>query len=357
MDSKIADRLKKLSSPLYRRLRNDLEHQLRIHPRYADLYNQLGLVLAHSGERAEAEQHFRKAIRLNPNYREAFLNLAYLYLEGKQWNKAKVILVPESRRGPRDGSLHHVLAICYLNVGKEKEASIHLGKAACHPYYAGFYRKMGIWKKEKVSLTDKARQVFMNLSINNHDAHFHNFVGFYLAKEGKAAQALRELERAAQLKPDDFLFHANIGAVYYHQGVYEKALREYKKAIRMEPRNGMGYAYLSYVYGLIRRPRQALRSMEKAVRLCPRYADLRYNLALLYGDRGRYKEAVAELRKALRINPNYLFAQINLGVLYEDMGRWKEAARTYEKILQITPEDDHIRHRLQGVLRRERNSG
>jgi tetratricopeptide (TPR) repeat protein len=125
----------------------------------------------------------------------------------------------------------------------------------------------------------------------------------------------------------------------------------------MDPRNGMGYAYLSYAYGLMRRRGQALRTMEKAAQLCPRYADLHYNLALLYSDRKRYGAAEAELKKALRINPNYLFARINLGVLYEDMGRWKEAIRTYEKILQITPQDDHIRRRLEGALRRQHRPG
>ncbi len=357
MGLQITDRLKKQSSPLYRRLLREFEDRVRIHPHYADLHNQFGLLFAQSEDWPAAEKHFKEALRLNPKYREASLNLGYLYLEMKQWDQAEHLLVPESRRHPGDSSLHHVLAVSFLNMGRDTKASLHFRKAASHPYYLDLYRKKGAWKKGSISLDPKARQALMTLRINYQRAHFHNFVGLYLAKEGRAAQAIRELRKAAMLKPDEFLFHANLGTVYYHQGAFGKAVEEYREAVKMDPRNGMGYACLSYAYGLMRRNGQALRAMEKAAQLCPRYADLRYNLALLYSDRRRYGEAVAELKKALRINPNYLFARINLGVLYEDMGRWKEAIRTYEKILQITPEDEHIRRRLEGALKRQHRPG
>jgi tetratricopeptide (TPR) repeat protein len=91
--------------------------------------------------------------------------------------------------------------------------------------------------------------------------------------------------------------------------------------------------------------------MKKAVQMNPQYADLHYRLALLYSDRKRYEEAVFELRRALRINPNYLFARVNLGVQYEDQKRWKEARREHGKILKTTPDDEHIRKRLERIVR------
>jgi tetratricopeptide (TPR) repeat protein len=281
--------LRKKLNLVYRRILEEIEKEVQIHPHYADLQNQFALFLMVGGERGKAEHHFLEALRLNPKYREAHLNLGFLYLEERRWEEAEGIFL--------------VL-----------KSEMALKKIDWSPY-----------------------------------AQFHNFIGLTLAKRGKFAQAIEELRKAARLKPDEFIFHANLGTVYYYQGAYPKAIQEFQKALKIDPCYGMGYANLSYTYGLMSRTQEALRCMKKAVQLNPRYADLHYNLALLYSDRRRYEEAVSELKKALRINPNYLLARINLGVLYEDQKKWNEARREYRRILEITPDDEHIRKRLRKI--------
>jgi Flp pilus assembly protein TadD len=268
----------------------------------------------------------------------------------RRWKEAEEIFLSEVKRHPRDGSLHHALGILYLQVGREKEAAARIHKSIrYHSYYRDYYKKKRVWQRGGVHLHQKAERTLKKTHLNHHYAHLHNFIGLYLAKKGKSAQAVKELRKAARLKPDEFIFHANLGTVYAYQGAYPKAIHEYQKALEIDPFYGLGYANLSYIYGLMRRTHEALRYMKKAVQMNPRYADLHYNLALLYSDRKRYEEAAFELKKALRINPNYLFARINLGVLYEDQKRWKEARREYRKILQVTPDDEHIRKRLERI--------
>jgi tetratricopeptide (TPR) repeat protein len=271
-------------------------------------------------------------------------------MEMKRWKEAEEIFLAEVKRHPKEGFLHHVLGILYLQTGRQKEAAARIHKAIqYHSDYRDYYKKKRIWQRGVVYLDQKAERGLKKIHLNDHYAQSHNFISLYLAKKGKFTQAVKELRKAAGLKPDEFIFHANLGTIYYYQGVYPKAIQEFQKALKIDPSYGMGYANLSYVYGLMCRTREALRCMKKAVRINPQYADLHYNLALLFSDRRRYEEAAIELKKALRINPGYLFARINLGVLYEDQERWKEARREYRKILRITPEDEHIRKRLQRI--------
>jgi tetratricopeptide (TPR) repeat protein len=273
-----------------------------------------------------------------------------LYIEIKRWKEAEDLFLPEARKHPKDGFLHHALGVMYLQTGRRKEALVHIHKAIqCHPYYRDYYQKKGVWHRGKIHLDQKRERVFKKIHLDYHYAQFYNFIGLYLAKKGKSIQAARELQKAAKLKPDEFLSHANLGTVYYYQGAYRKAIQEYKKALEIDPLYGMGYANLSYTYGLMNRTREALRYMERAVRLHPRYADLHYSLALIYSDRKRYEKAITELKKALRINPNYLFARINLGVLYEEQKKWNEAKREYRKILQVTPDNEDVRRRLESI--------
>jgi tetratricopeptide (TPR) repeat protein len=343
-------RMRRRPNHIYKRILAEIEREVRIHPHYADLQNQLALLLMVEGETQKAMSHFLEARRLNPRYRETVLNLGFLHIEMKRWRDAEEIFLSEVKRHPKEGFLHHVLGILFLQTGREKEAAARIHQAIrSHSYYRDYYERIGVWQRGVLHLNQQTKRSLKRIHWNHPYAQFHNFIGLHLAKKGKFNGAVKELREAARLKPDEFIFHANLGTVYYYQGTCRRAIHEFQKALTINPSYAMGYANLSFVYGLMGRTHEALRAMKKAVQLNPRYADLHYNLALLYSDRKRYEEAEVELKKALRINPDYLLARINLGVLYEDQKRWREAGREYRKILRITPEDGHILKRLERI--------
>ena len=96
-------KIKKL--PVYRRILKEIEKEIQVHPDYADLHNQMGLLLMMEGDQEGAEREFVLAIRLNPKYREAALHLGYLYLEMKRWKEAEEIFLSEARKNPKEGFL------------------------------------------------------------------------------------------------------------------------------------------------------------------------------------------------------------------------------------------------------------
>jgi tetratricopeptide (TPR) repeat protein len=53
-------------------------------PNDADLFYNLGVISANSGELEEAEKHYAKAIEINPKYANAYLNLAVAKLDGEK---------------------------------------------------------------------------------------------------------------------------------------------------------------------------------------------------------------------------------------------------------------------------------
>ena len=74
---------------IYRQILDEIEKEVQIHPHYADLQNQFALVLRVKGETEKAETHFLEAIRLNPNYLFARINLGVLYEDQKRWKGAR----------------------------------------------------------------------------------------------------------------------------------------------------------------------------------------------------------------------------------------------------------------------------
>lgn len=338
---------------VYKRIKKEIEEKIRAYPKYADLHNQMGLMLAVEGDLESAQKEFDHALQLNPQYVEAKLNLGFLFLLMKRWKEAETIFLSEGMKGPESGVLQHILGVIYVKTGREKETLQCLRKALKTDHHCQKdYHTRGIWRDEQLFIEKMRREDGRTIPRRHFYQKFHTIMGLYLAKGGHLAQALRELKKAEKFSPDSFLSHFHLGLVYYYTGDDQRAIMEFKKAIKINPEHGLAYAYLSYVYGVKKQTRQALECMEKAVALNPRYADLHYNLALLYSDQGRYREAISELKKAIRINPNYLFARVNLGVLYEEQKKWKAAKSEYEWVLKVTPEDEYVQKRLEKISNR-----
>jgi tetratricopeptide (TPR) repeat protein len=89
---------------------NHFREALRLNPDDADAHNNLGLALAMRGEPAESARHFEEAIRLDPEHAEAYNNLG-LTLEREGQRKRAVACYQEAiRLRPREVSYRARLA-------------------------------------------------------------------------------------------------------------------------------------------------------------------------------------------------------------------------------------------------------
>lgn len=334
--------------PRYQKILNEIEEEVKDHPEYVDLHNQLGIIFLIQGEKKRAQNHFKEALRLNPKYWEPLLHLGYFYLGTKKFNELKKSLMKEGKGEEKEGLLHLLLALSYLKNNKEREVLFQVQKIL-------YFERKRLGKslralgRGRIECNEKLKFLLETLYSHYLLSQFHRLMAFRLSQKGRLKEAVQEIQRAYQIRPDAFIFHSSLGRIYFEAGIYGKAIRHYQKAIKIYPRDGLSCAHLSFIYGIRRKTQDALKWMEETVRLKPTYADLHYNLALLHSDRKQYDEVISELKKAIRINPNYLFTRINLGVLYEEQRRIKEARREYRRVLRITPEDKYVRDRLKKI--------
>jgi len=64
----------------------------KLQPKYADVYNLLGVSLAQLGQNRQAILQFQKAVKLAPRFSRAWLNLAYAWNQSGQVSQAKTAL-------------------------------------------------------------------------------------------------------------------------------------------------------------------------------------------------------------------------------------------------------------------------
>jgi len=73
-------------------MKKELDTAIALDPNYADAYSMLGMTLAYMGEKDNAIIALTKAIQLNPRNERNYSNLAGVYLQGHDFDKATPIL-------------------------------------------------------------------------------------------------------------------------------------------------------------------------------------------------------------------------------------------------------------------------
>jgi tetratricopeptide (TPR) repeat protein len=132
---------------------------------------------------------------------------------------------------------------------------------------------------------------------------------YYLAKQGKTAEAIKVYRQMIDRVPGDEKAHYNLATVYKRKGDLKNALYYYKGAARLKP---------DYIHAL-------------------------YNVGELSVLLGLTKEGVSSYRRALEVNPDFLPALTNLArvlATYPDpsVRDPDEAVRLAEKAAKIADE-------------------
>ena len=105
-----------------------------------------------------------------------------------------------------------------------------------------------------------------------------NARGAALLREGKAEEAIVELQQAVDAAPSSVLFQSNLAYAYDRQGKVDEAVAAYRKVIELDPKNAVA----------------------------------RNNLANLYSKKGQYEDAIREFEDLLQLDPANATARANL---------------------------------------------
>ena len=197
--------------------------------RFADVYNMMGVIHHDRGRFEEAQGCFEEALKINPNYTEAALNLAVTYNDLGRYDEAKRIYRAALSRGEESpgqldpfvkgkiANLHAEVAQAYVDAGMPGDALHELRKAIllC-PTFADL----------RVRLANLYRQI------------------------GDLDAARFELEEAVAAKPEYVPAHVALGVVLLALNRKDDALARWRAAIAVDPDNKAAAMYLRMAEGM-----------------------------------------------------------------------------------------------------------
>jgi tetratricopeptide (TPR) repeat protein len=268
---------------------------------------------------AEAIRCFSEAIRLQPDYAEAYNNRGAARKDNNDLQGALADYDEAIRLKPDD-------AIAYYNRGTARKDNNDL-QGALADY-------------------DEA------IRLKPDDAIAYYNRGFARSDNNDLQGALADYDEAIRLKPD-------LADAYYNRGLARKAsndlqgaLADYDEAIRLMPDDATAY----YNRGLARRDNNdlkgALADFDEAIRLKSEYAEAYNNRGAVHRDNHDLQGALADFDEAIRLKSDYAEAYNNRGAAHSDNHDLQGALADYDEAIRLKP-DDAIAYYNRGLVRRD----
>lgn len=288
-----------------------------------------------AGDKRTAELRFEKAVKISPDYANAWNGLGWSQLnQGKQKEAARafehcVELSPE-HPAARNGLGWIAFGEREYDVARKHWERVAHQAPACWGGLARVYLLAGEW--------DPALE-WSQKALNQQPAD-------PLLKRMVAAAEAKALDDdlRAELEPQRAAAHTQQGWALFRAGRYDDAAGAFEQAIAADPKdaaahNGLGFCLLNMGKAV-----QAKPHFEAALKVWPDGAGPLNGLARCLKAEGKPEEAIAIWEKHADLErPNA--ATIGLAETCLELGRFAEAVRYWEAIVDKQP-SDHARERL-----------
>ncbi len=137
--------------------------------------------------------------------------------------------------------------------------------------------------------------------LTDTEARAHAARGYTYYEGGDFNRAIKEYDRAIELKPDYVLAYNNRGGVYGKKGEFDRAIQDYDKAIELDPDYVDAYVGRACAYIVKGKFDQAIQDCDKAIELDPECALAWYNRACGYSRKNEKSPAIESLQKAIAL--------------------------------------------------------
>lgn len=205
----------------YLRAEQFLIKVLRSGHRYADVLNMLGVIYHVEGKFNNAIESFEEALRINPNYTEATLNLAVLYNDLGEYKKAKG-LYSRLKKAKTSSDLDPIL--------RGKIANLHADLGDIYRGVAKYDEAIEEYKKA------------LKVSPAFHDIR--TKLGSAYRENNQKDLSLKELHQVVGKNPAFKAAQIQLGITFYSLGQKQKAAHAWKEVLKRDKDNEVAKMYL-----------------------------------------------------------------------------------------------------------------
>jgi tetratricopeptide (TPR) repeat protein len=288
-------------------LKRDLEAKdaftlaIEISPHYSFYYFR-GNTRADLGDKHGAIADYNEAIRLKPDYADAYNNRGLAYSNLKEYQKAIADFNEAIRLKPDYADAYRYRGGVHVELKEYQQAIADYNQAiSIKPDYA--------------------------------DAYFNRGGVHVELKEYQ--KAIADFNEAIRLKPDHADVYFNRGAAHFQLKEYQKVIADYNEAIRLKPDDADAYNNRGAAHFRLKEYQKAIADYNEAIRLKSNYAITYNNRGLAYAHLKEYQKAIVDFNEVIRIKPDDADAYNNRGLAKNDLGDKERASADFQKASQL----------------------
>ncbi len=296
---------------------------------------------------------FSEAIKLKPDYAEAYYNRGNAYSELADNNKAITDFSEAIKLKPGYAEAYTGRGIVHNDMGNRQDAITDYEQAIkLKPSYAKSYNNRG---NARSALGDNQGAIAdydqaIKLKPDYASAYFNR--GNVRSDLGDKKGAISDYDQAIKLKPNDADIYNNRGIARSDLGDKKGAIADYDQAIKLKPANAEAY----HSRGIVRNEsggdfQGALADFEQALKLKPEFAEAYHGQASARRNLGDSKGAIADFTQALRLKSDFAEAYDGRAYTYAILGDKQSAITDYQKIVDLYPSGDPRREKAITAIR------
>jgi tetratricopeptide (TPR) repeat protein len=286
------------------------ERALKVRPNYAEAFANRAMIRLRAKDTSGAIEDFEKAVALKPHLTQIWELLGTLRYQNK--NLAGAIEALKKAQALEPDNVNRMINLGeFLRQDQKIEEAIAILEKATEdaPENANAWINLGAALQQDNKIDNAQAAYKKSLAINPNSSEACNNLGS-IAKDSKDWETARKyFEQAIAIKPDLAEAHSNLGVILQELGRLEDAVESYKKAIAIKPEYAEALSNLGNTLQELGRLEDAETSYKKAIAIKPDLAKAHYNLGITLKELGRVAEAEASYAQAIRLKPDYIKAR------------------------------------------------
>ncbi len=248
----------------------------------------LALALIGQSKNMAATEHLIKVQPADPTYREAMLQLAYLYLQEDQADAGKELLMRLLDEEFRDVEIYYYLVAFFQRQDDMIRAQYYADEAVnLYPQDARLLYQQGILFDAQDNHQAALANMERVLQIDDSHADALNFLAYYQAQTHTDLDlALERAKRAQELKPEGYI-EDTLGWVYFKLGKYPQSRIHLERAIDLQPDDQVILEHLGDLYVAMELFEEAEQAYREALRVDPAAGEVLKKLNKLLREPGK----------------------------------------------------------------------
>ena len=308
------------------------ESLLRIAPRLAPAYNNLGSLYIRQREYKKAVAVLEKGLKIDPKMSSASALLGVALYELGDYAAAGRNLESALRANPKDNNAELFLANDYMKLGDFERAAEHLRQLSQRqPENQEVLYLLG---KVHMKLSEEALTKLTALDPNS--VWVHEISGEVMESMKNYDGALLEYKRAVEVAPQQAGTHYHLGNAYWSLNMWDAATEQFRAELVNDPSNCMAQWKIGNI--ILEQhgdSSEALTEVQKALDACPDITGARVDRARALIKLERHAEALKDLQEAVKAEPGEASTHFLLAQAYRGLGRTQEAQAEMKVFSQL----------------------